>query len=328
MEEAFRECNLYDYALHFFEPRLSSDTASLAANFKVICVFVNDVLTKSVLTELRSLGVEMVALRCAGYNNVDLQTCQDLGISVARVPAYSPHAVAEHAVALMLTLNRHIHRANLRVREGNFSLKGLVGFDLYNKTVGIIGVGKIGKCMLSILAGFGCKLLVYSRTYYPEIEKQYGAKFVSLNELLSQSVIISIHAPLTPETQHLINDAAIAKMKTGVMLINTSRGGLVDTKALLSGLRDGKIGFAGLDVYEEESGYFFEDMSDHVVRDDVLARLTTFNNVIVTSHQAFLTKEALSGIAEITFRNIREFQMGKRMSELTNAVQLIPDARV
>jgi D-lactate dehydrogenase len=324
MERALRECNPFGYSLRFFEPRLSLDTVPLAAGFKVICVFVNDILNKAVLEELNSLSVEMIALRCAGYNNVDLKTCQNLGISVARVPAYSPHAVAEHALTLMMTLNRHIHRANARVREGNFSLNGLVGFDVYDKTVGIIGTGKIGKCMLSILAGFGCKLLVYSRTYYEEPAKKYGAKFVSLDELLAQSDIISIHAPLTPQTHHMINDAAIAKMKTGVMLINTSRGGLIDTRALLDALRSGKIGYAGLDVYEEESGYFFEDLSDRVVRDDVLARLTTFNNVIVTSHQAFLTEEALRGIAQTTFDNIREFQMGKRMMELTNAIRVTP----
>jgi len=322
MEQAFRECNPYDYALHFFESRLSLDTVSLTTGFKVICVFVNDVLDEEVLKEAHSLGVEMVALRCAGYNNIDLKACQKLGISVARVPEYSPNAVAEHAVALMMTLNRHIHRANLRIREGNFSLNGLVGFDVCSKTIGIIGVGRIGKCVLSILAGFGCKLLIYSRTRYEEAEKKYGAKFVSLDELLAESDIISIHAPLTPQTQHMINGAAIAKMKTGVMLINTSRGGLVDTKALINGLRNGKIGYAGLDVYEEESGYFFEDLSDRVVRDDTLARLTTFNNVIITSHQSFLTREALRNIAQTTFENIREFQMGRKMMELTNAIQL------
>ena len=321
MEQAFREYNPYDYSIHFFDSRLSLDTVSLATGFKAICVFVNDVLDQEVLKELHSLGIEMIALRCTGYNNVDLKTCRDLGISVARVPAYSPNAVAEHAVALMMTLNRHIHRANLRVREGNFSLNGLVGFDVCNKTVGLIGAGRIGKCMLSILAGFGCKLLVYSRTYYEELAQKYGAKFVSLDELLAGSDIISVHAPLTSETHHLINDIAISKMKTGVMLINTSRGGLIDTGALLEGLRNGKIGYAGLDVYEEEREYFFEDHSDHVMKDDILARLTTFNNVIVTSHQSFLTREALSGIAQTTIENIREFQMGKRIIELTNAIQ-------
>ena len=321
MEKAFRECNPYDYSLHFFDSRLSLETVPLATGFKSVCVFVNDVLNKEVIKELYSLGVEMIALRCAGYNNVDLKTCQELGISVANVPEYSPNAVAEHAVALMMTLNRHIHRANLRVREGNFSLNGLVGFDVCDRTVGVIGVGRIGKCMLSILAGFGCKLLVYSRTYYEEIASRFGAKFVSFDELLAESDIISVHAPLTPQTHHMINEAAIAKMKTGVMLINTSRGGLVDTQALLDGLRSGKIGYAGLDVYEEEGGYFYEDLSDRVVRDDALARLTTFNNVIVTGHQAFLTREALCGIAQTTMENIREFQMGKRMKELTNAIK-------
>lgn len=319
-EQVFRECNHYDYSLHFFEPRLSLDTVPLTAGFKVICVFVNDNLDKAVVEELSAMGVEMVALRCAGYNNVDLVACQHYNITVARVPAYSPYAVAEHAVALMMALNRRIHRANSRIREGNFSLSGLVGFDMHDKTVGIIGAGKNGKCVLNILAGFGCKLLVYSRTHYEELIEQLGVHFVGLDELLEESDIISLHVPLSPKTHHLIDAAAIEKMKPGVMIINTSRGGVVDSLALLDGLKSGKIGYAGLDVYEEESGYFFEDFSDRVMTDDILARLTTFNNVLITSHQAFLTQEALRNIADTTLANIREFELGKRMAELTNVV--------
>ncbi|MFC1984083.1 D-lactate dehydrogenase family protein [Chloroflexota bacterium] len=317
-EKAFRESNSYDYALHFFEPRLSINTVPLAAGFKVICVFVNDNIDAAVVEELNTIGVEMIALRCAGYNNVDLEVCQHYGITVTRVPAYSPYAVAEHTVALMMTLNRRIHRANNRVREGNFSLNGLVGFDIHNKTAGVIGAGRVSRCLLNILAGFGCKLLVYSRTRYEELVNQLGVRFVELDELLSNSDIISVHVPLSQETHHLIDEVAINKMKPGVMLINTSRGGIVDTNALLDGLKSGRIGYAGLDVYEEESEYFFEDLSDRVLTDDTLARLTTFNNVIITSHQAFLTHEALCNIANTTLDSIREFELGKRMTELTN----------
>ncbi|MFC1938925.1 D-lactate dehydrogenase family protein [Chloroflexota bacterium] len=318
IEKAFRERNSHDYSLHFFEPRLSINTVPLTAGFKVICVFVNDNIDKNVVEELNTMGVEMIALRCTGYNNVDLNACQHYGITVTRVPAYSPYAVAEHSIALMMTLNRQIHRANNRVREGNFSLNGLVGFDIYNKTAGIIGAGRISRCILNILAGFGCELLVYSRTRYQELTDQLGVRFVEFDELLSSSDIISIHVPSTRETYHLINEVAINKMKPGVMLINTSRGGIIDTNALLDGLKSGRIGYAGLDVYEEESEYFFEDLSDRILTDDTLARLTTFNNVIVTSHQAFLTHEALSNIADTTLESIREFELGKRMTELSN----------
>ncbi len=322
MEEVFKQNNKYNYSIKFFESRLSLETVSLAAGVNAVCVFVNDDLNDKVIEELDAMGVKMIALRCAGYNNVNLAACERLNISVARVPAYSPYAVAEHGVALMMALNRKIHRANNRVREGNFSLNGLVGFDLHGKTVGVIGIGKIGRCMLSILAGFGCKLLAYSRTPKPDLTKELGVSFVTLDELLMQSDIISLHAPLTPETHHLINTEAIEKMKSGVMLINTGRGGLIDTNALLDGLRTGKIGYAGLDVYEEESAYFFEDFSDSIMTDDILARLTTFNNVIITSHQAFLTKEALKNIAGTTIENIREFELNKRTTQLTNHVAL------
>ena len=243
-------------------------------------------------------------------------------MSVVRVPAYSPYAVAEHTVALMLTLNRKIHRAHNRVREGNFSLAGLVGFDMHDKTVGVVGVGRIGRCVLNILAGFGCTLLAHSRTPKQELVDELGVSFVEMDELLARSDVITLHTPLTPDTYHLIDGAAIAKMKPGVMLINTGRGALINTADLLDGLKSGQIGYAGLDVYEEESGYFFEDYSDRVMTDDVLARLTTFNNVVVTSHQAFLTEDALRNIADTTLGNIREYEEGKRFAELTHAVSL------
>jgi D-lactate dehydrogenase len=320
MEKAFREQNHYNYKLQFFESRLSLDTVSLTAGFKVICIFVNDDCNKEVIDELKAMGIEMIALRCAGFNNVNLKACENNKISVARVPAYSPFAVAEHSIALMMALNRKIHRAHNRVRDSNFSLDGLVGFDMHEKTAGIIGAGKIGRCAINILKGYGCKLLIYSRTRNKQLEKETGAKFVGLDELTRKSDIISIYAPLTKDTYHMINEDSINKMKKGVMIINTSRGPLIDSKALLKGLKNGIIGYAGLDVYEEESAYFFEDYSDKIITDDLLARLTTFNNVIITSHQAFLTNEALRNIAMTTIENIHEFELGKRFKEITNHV--------
>jgi D-lactate dehydrogenase len=320
VEDSFRARNRHNYALEFFDSRLTPETVSLTAGFKVVCAFVNDRLDAAVIEELADLGVEMLALRCAGFNNVDLAACARHGLTVARVPAYSPHAVAEHAVALMLALNRRIHRAHARVREGNFSLAGLVGFDLHGKTAGIVGTGKIGKCLARILAGFGCQLLAYDVTPDPELVAQCGVRYASLDELFAAADIISLHAPLTPQTRHLVNTATLARMKRGVMLINTSRGALIDTRALLECLKSSHVGYAGLDVYEEESEYFFEDRSDRVITDDVLARLMTFNNVIVTSHQAFLTTEALANIADVTLDNIREFELGKRGRALTNHV--------
>jgi D-lactate dehydrogenase len=311
MEDAFRVQNNYDITLQFFEPRLNQQTVSLAAGFQVVCVFVNDLLDAELIEELHDLGVEMIALRCAGYNNVDLDACKRCGITVTRVPGYSPHAVAEHAVALMLALNRHLPQAHHRIREGNFSLDNLVGFDMYGKTVGVVGTGKIGRCALEILAGFGCHLLAYDK--YPDkaLANRLNVRFVEFDELLTQSDIISLHAPLTPDTHHLINATSVDKMKVGVMLINTGRGALIDTQALIAGLKSGKIGYAGLDVYEEESGYFFEDFSARVLSDDVLARLTTFNNVLISSHQGFLTREALDNIARSTLDSIHAFTTGQ-----------------
>ncbi|MBT3380985.1 MAG: 2-hydroxyacid dehydrogenase [Lentisphaerae bacterium] len=320
MEEALRAANCHGYALHFFDARLTPDTVTLAAGCQAVCVFVNDDVDASVVGELAAMGVQLIALRCAGFNNVHVPTCEELGVSVARVPAYSPYAVAEHAVALMMTLNRKTHRANNRVREGDFSLAGLVGFDMHGRTAGVVGAGKIGVCTMEILKGFGCRVLVNSRSEKPELVARLGVEFVSMDELLEQCDIISLHAPLTPQTRYLIDAKAIARMKGGVMLINTSRGGLIDTRALLDGLKTGKIGAAGLDVYEEESGYFFEDHSNRILTDDMLARLTTFNNVVITSHQGFLTADALANIADTTVANIREYEMGSRGGELTNAV--------
>ncbi len=258
-ERAFREVNADRFALKFLQPRLSADTVLLAAGFAAVCAFVNDRVDAEVAEGLHRLGVGLVALRCAGYNNVDLAACREHGLSVTRVPAYSPYAVAEHAVALMLTLNRKVHRAHARVREGNFSLEGLVGFDMHGKTVGVIGTGKIGKCVISILQGFGCEVLVFSRSVAADVAALPGVRYVRLDELLARADIVTLHAPLTAETRYLINAEAIAQMRPGVMLVNTSRGGLVDTAALIDGLKSGHVGSAGLDVYEEESGYFFED---------------------------------------------------------------------
>jgi D-lactate dehydrogenase len=286
----------------------------------VVVVSANDTVDAVVADALAGLGVEMVALRCAGFNNVDVPACQRAGLSIARVPAYSPHAVAEHAVALMMALNRRIHRAHNRVREGNFSLDGLLGFDMYGRTVGIVGTGKIGSCVARILRGFGCRLLAHDMYPSAELTESLGLRYVDLETLLAEADIVSLHAPLTPKTRHLIDAAAVQRMKRGVMLINTSRGALVDTPALVEGLKSGQIGYAGLDVYEEEAAYFFEDFSNRVVADDVLARLTTFNNVLVTSHQGSFTDEAQRNIADTVLDNIREFEQGKHGGELTNAV--------
>ncbi|MCK5860953.1 MAG: cyclic nucleotide-binding domain-containing protein [Candidatus Hydrogenedentes bacterium] len=319
-EEIFKACNNERFSLQFFEHRLTAATAASALGFDAVCVFVNDDVSRDVVERLCGLGVKMIALRCAGFNNVDLEGCQQCGIDVVRVPAYSPNSVAEHAIALMMALNRRVHRAWSRVREGNFSLNNLVGMEMNGKTAGVIGMGRIGRCAAQILAGFGCNVLVCARHVDPEIAAMHGVTYADMEQILHESDILSLHLPLTPETHYMINREAIEKMKTGVMLINTSRGGLVDTMALIEGLKSGKIGSAGLDVYEEESNYFFEDRSHTIISDDVLARLISFNNVIITSHQAFLTHEALANIADTTFENIEEFVAGKHSAELTNIV--------
>jgi D-lactate dehydrogenase len=290
---------------HFLDFRLVQDTAHAAKNARAVCVFVNDQLDRPCLEVLARQGVELVALRCAGFNNVDVDAARELKLTVTRVPIYSPHAVAEHAVALLLTLNRKIHRAFNRVRELNFSLNGLVGFDLHGKTAGIVGTGKIGQVTGEILRGFGMRVLAYD--LYPDHEwaKQTGVEYVeAVSVLLRNSDVISLHTPLTPETKYTIRAETIELMRSGSILINVSRGALVDTKALIEALKSGRVAGVGLDVYEEEEGIFFEDLSGGVLQDDELARLLTFPNVLITSHQAFLTHEALSEIACTTVANI------------------------
>ncbi len=305
----FEEKNLsHHHELVFFTAKLSSLTASMAIGFPCVCPFVNDDLSKKTLEILKSGGTKLIALRSAGFNHVDLKAAQELGLPVVRVPEYSPYAVAEHAVALIMTLNRKTHRAYNRVREGNFSLSGLVGFDLHGKTVGVIGTGKIGRVFAKIMQGFGCHVLLYDIFPDPSVVNSSGGQYVTLEEMYAKCDIISLHVPLLKDTHHLINDLALSQMKRGVMLINTGRGALIDAKALIKNLKSGLIGAAGLDVYEEEAGIFFSDLSCQILSDDVLARLMTFPNVLITGHQAFLTREALSGIAETTLENISAFE--------------------
>lgn len=309
------------HEIHFFEPRLTRQTASLAAGFEAVCSFVNDRLDEPTLQALASAGTRLIVLRSAGYNHVNLEAAERLGLTVLRVPEYSPHAVAEHALALVLTLNRKIHRAHARVREWNFSLEGLVGFDLFGKTVGIIGTGRIGQVAARCFAGLGCKVLAFDAFPDRNFETQSGVLYASLSELYAASDIISLHVPLTPTTKHLIDAESMAQMKPGVMLINTGRGALIDSRALITALKSGRLGAAGLDVYEEEEGIFFQDMSGSIVQDDVLARLLTFPNVLVTSHQAYLTKEALGNIAQVTYANLTAFE---RQEPLLNRVRPSP----
>ncbi|HEY0291837.1 MAG TPA: 2-hydroxyacid dehydrogenase [Hansschlegelia sp.] len=295
------------HRLTYLEAHLSPKTAALAKGAGAVCAFVNDQVDAAVLDTFKQLGVGLVALRSAGFNNVDLAAAARNGIVVARVPAYSPEAVSEHAVALMLSLDRNIHRAYARVREGNFALDGLIGFNLHGRTVGVVGTGKIGAGVARIMLGFGCKVVAYDPVPDPESVK-LGVAYMPLAELLAASDIVTLHCPLTPDTRHLIDAAAIAGMKHGVMLINTSRGGIIDTQAVIAGLKSGAIGRLGLDVYEEEADLFFEDMSDQLIEDDVFARLLTFPNVLVTGHQGFFTTEALTAIAETTIANIDAFE--------------------
>ncbi|NJS10173.1 MAG: 2-hydroxyacid dehydrogenase [Microcoleus sp. CSU_2_2] len=296
--------------LVFFEPRLNLETSVLTAGFPAACVFVNDQLDGKTLAAIAQNGIRLLALRSAGFNHVDLAAARDLDLTLLRVPAYSPYAVAEHAVAMILSLNRKIHRAYNRVREGNFALDGLLGFDLHGKTVGIVGTGKIGAITAKILHGFGCRLLGYDVSQNADCEA-LGMEYVSLQELFGVSDIVSLHCPLMPETYHLINTATVEQMKPGVMLINTSRGQLINTKAVTKGLKSGKIGYLGLDVYEQETDLFFEDLSNQVIQDDVFQRLLTFPNVLITGHQAFFTEEALKNIAETTIANITDFEQGR-----------------
>lgn len=294
-----------DLQIKYFETRLNEDTVSLAQGYDAVCVFVNDTVSAAVVEKLYEMGVKVLVLRCAGFNNVDIRACQGK-LPVYRVPAYSPYAVAEHAMALLLTINRRTHKAYIRTRDFNFSLQGLAGFDLHGKTVGIVGTGKIGRVFADICKGFGMNILAYDK--FPA--KDSGLNYVELPELFEKSDIISLHCPLTEETRHIIDAASIARMKKGVTIINTSRGALVNTEDLINGIKDKKVGAACLDVYEEEGDFFYEDFSGHIVQDDKLVRLIAMPNVIVTSHQAFLTQEALDSIANTTIDNLTRFFQG------------------
>ena len=317
-KESFNEINKnYGFEITYFKTHLTNDNIVLANGFEAIVIFVNDFIDAGMIHKLKKYGVKLIALRSSGFNNVDIKEAGGK-MKIVRVPAYSPQAIAEHTVALMMTLNRKIHRAYFRTRDSNFALHGLMGFDMYKKTAGVIGTGKIGKALIKILRGFEMNILAHDPYPDEEFALQTGAKYTSLDELFNFSDIISLNCPLTKETEYIINKMTIEKMKHGVMLINTGRGKLIKTSDLIKGLKNGKIGSAGLDVYEEEGQYFFEDLSDRVLTDDILARLLTFNNVIITSHQGFFTKEAMRNIAETTMNNIRDFFEGR---ELVNEVK-------
>ena len=305
----------YNFDLEFFDFMLNESTARLAEHCEVVCIFVNDDGNRKVLEKLSSLGVKIVALRCAGFNNMDLKAAQELGIKVVRVPAYSPEAVAEHTVGLMMTLNRRIHRAYQRTREANFSLEGLIGFNMHGRTVGVIGTGKIGVAAMRILKGFGMHILAYDPFKNPAVE-ELGAEYVELDELYARSHVITLHCPATPENYHLLNREAFAKMKDGVMIINTSRGSLIDTPAAIDALKQRKIGALGMDVYENERDLFFEDKSNEVILDDVFRRLSSCHNVLLTGHQAFLTEEALTSIADVTLSNVYKLKSGKECENI------------
>ncbi len=306
VKETFTQHQPEELELQFFETPLGKETAPLARGFEGVCIFVNDQANEEILELLAEYGVKVIALRCAGFNNVDLQGATKRGIQVCRVPAYSPYAVAEYAVGMIMTLNRKYHRAYSRVREGNFSLDGLLGFDLRAKTVGVIGTGTIGQIFVQIITGFGVNVLAYDKQKNPAVEA-LGGRYVDLETLYRESDIISLHCPLVHETYHLINEYAIASMKEGVMIINTSRGALINSHAIIEGLKSGKVGYVGLDVYEEEADLFFENLSDQVIQDDTFVRLQTFPNVLITGHQAFFTKEAVQSIRDTTYKNLLAF---------------------
>jgi D-lactate dehydrogenase len=295
------------HELTFYEAPLNSQTVQLAMNSTAVCCFVNDCLDETVLVELARLGVQLIALRCAGFNQVDIAAAKKLGLKIARVAEYSPHAVAEHALGLIMMLNRNLHRAHNRVRENDYSLNGLLGFDLVNKTVAVIGTGKIGQVFAKIMLGIGCKIIAYDLKPDAGLIAK-GVVYLPLNDLWQEADIISLHCPLMPETHHIINSNTLTQMKTGVMIINTGRGALIDTPAVVQALKTKKVGYLGLDVYEEESNLFFEDKSNQLLQDDVFARLLTFPNVVITGHQAFFTREALTAISEITIANISHFE--------------------
>jgi D-lactate dehydrogenase len=309
-ERFFRAANTaFDHGLEFCEARLTAQTAALARGTPCVCVFVNDRVDRPVLAQLAAGGTTLIALRSAGFNHVDVTAAARLDLTVVRVPGYSPHAVAEHCVGLILALNRKIHRAHNRVRENNFALSGLLGFDLHGKVVGVVGTGRIGTAFARIMTGFGCR--VVATDPYPNEEcVAMGVRYLGIDELLGTSDVVALHCPLTPETFHLIDEERLALAKDGMMLINTSRGALIDTAAVIAALKSGRLGHLGLDVYEEEADLFFEDLSDKVLRDDVFSRLLTFPNVLVTGHQAFFTEEALVNIADTTIANISAFERG------------------
>ena len=308
----------FNHKLAFFETALNKHTASLTKDYNAVCVFVNDDLNAATIEKLAKNGVQLIALRCAGFNNVDLKAAAEKNIKVVRVPAYSPQAVAEHAVALILTLNRKTHKAYNRVRENNFSLEKLTGFNLYGKTVGVIGTGIIGQCFAKIMLGFGCKVLAYDIKPNEEL-KRSGVEYVELETLLKASDIISLHCPLNEHTHHLIDQNAFEKMKDGAMLINTGRGALIDTSAVVEALKSEKLGYLGIDVYEQESGLFFNDLSETVNKDDDFLRLMSFPNVLITGHQGFFTKEALEQIAQVTLQNLTDFEKGAALENEVSA---------
>jgi len=297
----------YNYSFSFFETALNKDTANLSANFNAVCVFVNDKVDKPTIEILAKNGIGLILLRCAGYNNVDLKAAKSNNIKVVRVPAYSPESVAEHTVALILTLNRKTHKAYNRIREGNFSLKNLIGFNLYKKTVGVIGAGQIGSAFCRIMKGFGCKIIAFDIVKSDELINM-GIDYLPLSEVFKQSDILSLHCPLTPDTKHIVNEDSLSLMKDGVMIINTSRGALIDTASVITKLSNQKIGYLGIDVYEQEENLFFEDLSESIIQDDLILRLNSFPNVLMTSHQAYFTKEAMKKITLTTLENIRDFE--------------------
>ncbi len=310
--------NRFGFELKYYKAHPTLDNLLLVQGATAVCVFVNDPLTADIIAEMGRLGIKLIALRCAGFNNVDIAAAHQAGIRVVRVPAYSPHAIAEFTLGLILAVNRHLPRASARTRDGNFSLQGLLGFDLYGKTIGIVGTGKIAKVLIELLQGFGMRILGYDP--YPDtaFAAKNGLEYTDMDTLLHEADIITLHCPLTKENHYMINSETITKMKQGVMIVNTGRGGLIDTEALIQGLKSRHIGSAALDVYEEEGSYFYEDVSDNIIEDDTLARLLSFNNVLVTSHQAFFTREALTNIATTTLQNIKDFADGK---ELINEVK-------
>lgn len=306
----FNQCNeLYGYELEFHKSALEPANANIISGSEAICIFVNDNCNAEVINLLAERGVKLIALRCAGFNNVDVEAAHAAGLKIVRVPAYSPEAVAEHAVALALTLNRKIHKAYNRVREQNFSLNGLLGFDLYGKTIGVIGTGNIGKAFSKIMLGFGCQVMAFDLVASKELE-QMGVEYADITTIFNKADVISLHCPLNDSTRHLVNSETLNLMKDGVMLINTSRGGLIDTRAAINGLKKGKLGSLAIDVYEQEEKLFFRDLSGDIIQDDTIQRLMSFPNVIITAHQAFFTKEALTQIADVTLGNIKAWSDG------------------